>query len=228
MKKFLVVFAACVFMAGCKLSVENLKKGLSVRTSFVSDGKGYVAVSVWPENSDGNIVTGAAVTVRDASNQVWYCDFNNDKQVYSTNMESSGGELTVTVKSAVLDQIYKKAFPHKTLSSKPVLKVFSDESGNSVLSGKSVDPSEDIQIAWNSLGDGIVYNVQVRSALSVKWSKSTSVPSITIPAGTLSDGNFYLQIAAQWISGDPLFEKEDYYSQSTVTSSNLSFYTETK
>lgn len=225
MKKSLYILLIVFLISSCsffKTDDINLK----IRASFSSEGNGAVTVFVWPENKEGNIVTGAVVTVTDSSNQVWHCEFNNSKQVYSTEIESSSESFKIRVVSNLLDEPFEKIYPHKIFSEKPVLKSFTDESGNNVLSGKSLSPGEKILIAWNDLGTDIVYQVQVRSAASVKWSSSCSLPSIEVPADVLTEGTYYLQIIAQWISGDAVYEKEDYYSLSAVTSSSLSFFVE--
>lgn len=224
MKKVFVFVIAVFAFSGCRFYKNGVERGLNIRTSLVSESNGVISVSVWPENMNGDISTGAVVSVTDPSNQVWLCEFNNQKQAYVKDIESSFESFKVNVKSELLESPFEKTYAHKAITEKPVVKVFSDESGNSVISGNALNGNEELLVAWDSLGEGVVYNVQIRSALSVKWKKSCSTSSISVPSDTLSAGTYYIQVTAQWISGDPYFKNDDYYSQSTSASSSLSFF----
>lgn len=98
--------------------------------------------------------------------------------------------------------------------------------GNSVLSGKSINSQSAVSCAWNSLGNGIVYQVNIKTALNRIWTGSTSACNIEIPKGTLTAGKtYYLYLTAQKICGDPYFSLP-YYSFSSITSPAVTFYVE--
>jgi hypothetical protein len=202
---------------------ENFK----IRASAVSDNTGYITFKVYPENSQGNIVSGAVVTVTDASNVIHLLDFSSSNQFYTKTIEGiTNSEYTIQVSSNCITNRHTMIIPHTLLTEKPAVSVLNDSDSNSALSGKELQSNQEIQLAWNNLGVDLVYNVSIKSTLKTVFSKSTQVPFIMIPADSLEkNSNYTLYINAQKIYGDPYFINADYYSVSSITSSGLSFFT---
>ena len=216
---FSFLFILFFLISGCSQNVSLYQ----VRSSVVSNGKNSAYVYVWPENLDGNIVSGAVVSVTDSSHKVYNCEFNSGKQVYFSEVDSDSETCVITVKSALLSDIFRKVIPYKKVSTKPEPVTFSDASGNSVLKGGILNRDEQIQIAWNALGDCFSYTAKVSSAVNEYWRCSTDACSVFIPENELSSGLYNLEITAQWTSGDPFYESEDYFCESTIESSIFPF-----
>lgn len=207
---------------------EQPEYNLHVRICAESHNGSDISFKVFPENSDGNIANGAVVYVQNADNIITYLTFNNNCQYYDGIAPAClSGEYKVIVHSKALDTYYETNIINKVLTEKIVFSSFYDSQGNSVLSGDSIQCNEAVQIAWNSAGDDIVYQVQVTTAAHHIWQASTAAPNIVIPQGVLTDSTiYYFQISAQSITGDPTFLNTNYYSVSSIQSPAMSFYTE--
>lgn len=213
-----------VILSSCKQNEESPQ--IQLRASLLSSGGGVISASVYPENCEtGNIVTGAVVLVYNSANEVTELPFDNDSQCYTETLSDTltNDTYTVVVDSSLCDEM-TMTVPHVQLQEKPVVSVFEDSDGNSVLEGTDVDSTLPLQIAWNSLGDDVVYKVTVQSSLSTVFIKSTQTANVVVPASTLEEGgSYYLSITAQYIQGDPYFKTESYYSASSIKSAGVSF-----
>ncbi len=226
MKKGFIFIIVLIILTSCKFDKEE--ENFKIRVSAISENSSDITFKVYPENAQGNIVSGAVVTVTDSLNIVHLLPFSFSNQVYSETIENtSNSEFTIQVASNCISQRRTIKIPHQTLTQKPSISIFNDSDGNSALSGKELKSNQEIQLAWNNLGENIVYNVSIKSTLKTVFTKSTEVPFIIIPENTLeSNKNYTVFIKAQKINGDPFFLKYDYYSVSSITSSGITFFTE--
>lgn len=215
----LFIFSSCNFLQ---------KEQIRVRACATSKNGSELQFTVYPENSSGNIINGAIIIVRDETNIVTHLTFDNSSQSYIgsvPNNENSEMKFFVEVDSILSNEIITIEIPHLKLTSKPILTDFSDSEGNSVLSAETLNSDKDILIAWESLGENIVYTVSINTSANTIWTKSTNANSVSIPAKTLNNGIYFLKISAQKIYGDPLFRDTNYYSVSEISGSNFSFST---
>lgn len=207
---------------------EQTEYNLYVRICAESHNGSDISFKVFPENSQGNIINGAVAYVQNADNIITYLTFNNNNQCYDgTAPACSSGEYKVIVHSKAVGEYCEISIINKVINERIVFSAFYDSKGNSVLAGDSIQCNEEVQIAWNSAGDDIVYQVQVTTAAKNIWQASTAAPNIVIPQGVLTDSTiYYFQISAQSITGDPTFLNTNYYSVSSIQSPVMSFYAE--
>ena len=225
--KSMIVFlvAAATLFASCSSEVQSVYR---IRASAESKNGGSIVFKVFPENGDGDCMSGASVLAVNSENMVTVLAFDNGTQCYTGTVDGLESDTyTVKVNSVLFDSIQSLKMPHERLVTKPSVISFSDASGNSVLAGSSLSSVETINCTWNALGGGVVYQVAVKTALSTKWTGSTSAATIDIPADTLASGtSYYLYVTAQKMYGDPYFVDKLYYSNSSITSAGISFYVE--
>lgn len=216
---FALVFTSCV-------NPSESDEKIRVRVSVTSKNGGDIGFKVFPENQYGNITTGANVYLIDSNNTYTYLEFDNDSQSYNTSLASNSTEFRVVVDSILSKEDICIQVPHIRLAVKPSITTFEDSDGNSVLSGKSVDGSKEIQLVWDSLGDDVVYTVLITTGVNQVWKKSTNASSLFVPSDVLEAGGiYYLKVSAQKIMGDPTFKSDSYYSVSEIEGSTISFST---
>ncbi|GHU54637.1 hypothetical protein FACS189442_1170 [Spirochaetia bacterium] len=190
-----------------------------------SQNSGMAAINVYLEGPDGNLVSGAVVMASNNQNAALKINFDAAAGSYKCDYPiPADGIIKITVRSVLLDNPVNLTIEHKPINIKPVLQIFEDSAGNSVLGGQSLRRSSPIQIAWNSCGTGTVYQVLVKTAFQTLFSAATDGLSLEIPAETIPAGNGYaVQVIAQNIAGDPFFQRSNYYSCSAMTGNNISF-----
>lgn len=195
------------------------------RTVVESSAGGDAKIQVYLEGADGNMLTGAAITVTDYQNRYEMLPFVQDDYCYvGTFPVPSDGVLDFFIDSNGIDESLSYSVPHRTLSEAPTITVFQDSSGDSVLSGESLDSALTIQIGWEKPDVNAVCIVNVRDQFGSVFSLSTKATSCLIPAGTLTAGKSYgLIVSAQLLYGDPTFKSYAYYSVSSVTGPRLGF-----
>lgn len=225
-KKFLIALTIITIFLFISCS-QNKEQNIKARVSFLSSNGSTIFVTVVPENTfSGDVVTGALVLVTDSTNSVTTLDFDYQKQNYSGVLENSlnSDEYKVIIKSQICDDKIINV-NHVKLQIKPSLTIFEDSSGNSVLKGKDLDCDLPIQIAWSSLGTNVVYRVEIQNGMNTVFSKSTQATTMVIPENILEEkSSYYLTITAHQSYGDIYFQKDEYYSSSSIKSSGFSFY----
>lgn len=228
MKRYLILFfiLSLLFTTSCNDSNSGTSdNGISVRAILESEESSTVDIKVYVEGADGNALTGAVVLVSDSQNKVTNLEFDSDKYCYTGSAPVlSDGMFIFKVNSLAVADMEEFTVPHTILSIKPVVSTFQDADGNSVLSGQALSSSKEIQVAWNSVGSDIVYQVTVKTALRTLYSVSTNACNISIPASSITAGtNYMFEIIAQKIYGDPYFQNANYYSVSIIRSAMVSF-----
>lgn len=225
----LVCVLLCVLLLSCTYDTyetyTTAPSGLHIRTIVESSGNSDVEVQVFLENSDGNAVSGALVQVRTAVNNVTRLPFDTEKNCYTAFVPpSQEGQIHINVRSALLGSEQAFSIPHTEIQKTPAVTVLQDALGNSMLNGQKLNAREEIQVGWDSVLDGAIYLVRVKTALDPLYSVSTESTQVIIPANTLEAGqNYFVQIEAQKIFGDPLFATAGYYSVSIQSGSNMGF-----
>jgi hypothetical protein len=224
----LLVPLVSLFLWSCADAQVQDENTVKVRTVVESEKSDEADIRVFLEGPDGNMVTGAVVIVRNSKNAVLKIPFDPASFCYSESFPiPSDGMLYFSVQSLLSDDIVEYSVPHVPLTSPPVVSVFRDSSGNSALSGQALDADSPVQVAWNALATGVVYQVAVKTALSTLYAESTEANEILIPADSLEAGSgYYLSITAEKIFGDPLFRSASYYSVSAYTGAKMAFSVE--
>ncbi|MDY4610807.1 MAG: hypothetical protein SPD11_09380 [Sphaerochaetaceae bacterium] len=216
-----ISFLTLLLFCGCER-----RQAVRIRTTVESSASSSMATaSVYLEGSDGNALTGAVVLVTTMDNIVTKLDFDTAMYCYRTKTlplsETQGYRFSV--QSNANRKTISYTIPHRFLSTAPAVTLFEDSAGHSVLSGTSLDSAATVQIAWSPSANDCVYQISIKDAVQTLYSTSTAGTSVQIPAETLANGSYYLEILAQSLFGDPTFQNEDYYSASSCSSSKVRF-----
>jgi len=199
----------------------------SPRISIVSQNTNIADVNVEIEGFDGNLVSGAVVLVSNNINGVNKCTYDPTTGSYNGKYPiPTDGLIKIIINSVLSPTPATYTIFHQQIINKPIINVFEDSTGASVLLGMALDFLNEIQIGWTSCGEGIVYHISIKSSLQTLYEASTDSLTHFIPGGTflISPGQiYYLQINAQRIIGDPFFQKINYYSAAIRTGDVISF-----
>jgi hypothetical protein len=121
--------------------------------------------------------------------------------------------LYIEVRSVLIKEPITLSVLHKPVTARPSIQTFQDAKGNSALHGQYLTYASDKQIGWNSCGEDIIYQVTIRDAFGIVYSKSSEALTLDIPANAIPAGVGYtVQVIAQKIGGDPFFITHNYYS----------------
>lgn len=219
----LMIILLCIILVACKDSVNNWDG--NIRIELLSSESRNVSISIIIESESGNSIDGALVYVNNGDNSNVIIKFDNNKKCYYGLLENPKNEnFFVSIKSTLFG---KRTFviPHYELLKPPVLEVFCDSDGNSYFLGNALNIQKDIRISWNSDIDDCIFKVIIRNATDTIFESSTNNTTIEIPANTLNNDSqiYYLKIQQQKIYGDLLFEKQQYYSVSIISTDNYIF-----
>lgn len=227
MKKLLImcVFACAIF--GCK-QIQEKSNQIGVRVLIESDKSDESTVKVFLEDKNGNAVTAARIICIDKYNRAELLEFDSSKYYYwkKTSLPASGNVI-IYIKTNAASQEKKLTIPHEKILEATELIVFQDSSGKSILKGQSVSNNNEIQIAWKSCGQNCIYTVEIKNSFETVYSYATNACNIIIPADTLKkNSNYRLVLTAQKYFGDPLLEKYNYYSFSSIQTGGINFAAE--
>jgi hypothetical protein len=221
------LFSAFLFTA-CQDTVEDETVKPSVRASFVKLNGSDTAVkaTVFVEGPDGNALSGAVVIVKDGRNTMTQLAYESASCSYNGTLEEITGGTTyvVEVASVLSDGIIKLNIPYSAPEGPPRVTVFQDSDGNSVLRGQNLSANRQVQIGWADVGEGVVYQVAVKTALKTVYAVLTDACTVTVPSGNFQPGAYLLEITAQKIYGDVFFRTAPYYSASFAASPMVSCY----
>ena len=221
--RIIILIVFCFLFLDCNKDSPLFRVYCSVTT--INGGNAEIKAIV--ENEIGNCMTGAIVFVSDSKNTVTIMDYNANSCCYTAIVDAIEDDIyTITVDSIAIGKKIFIEIPHTRLTAKPTIISFSDSNGNSVLSGDSLSKDCASYVAWESCGNDVVYHISIKSPLTTLWTGSSSSPSIDIPPYILKSGIYYFCVTAQKIYGDPYYSSADYYSVSSIDSSNIQFYVE--
>lgn len=225
-KKFLFVLCICGSLFSCSYSLE--KQNNRIRIFVESKVQNTANVSVYFENSDGNAVNAALVYAKNTSNSYTLLEYSEENGCYIGKIEIPFDEKIYVIVDSILFSEYKEfEIPHTLLTEIPKISVFSDSSGNSVLSGDSLNSSEKIQIGWNFIDEDITYKIIIKDAIREVFSASTKSNTVIIPKDVLSKAkNYYVNIEAQKSFGDIFYRECNFYSVSICSGNSLGFLVE--
>jgi hypothetical protein len=233
--KLAVVFITLALFLSCSdESTDDETKNDSInylafspRISIVSQNTNIADVNVEIEGFDGNLISGAVVLVSNSINGVHKCAYDPATGSYNGKYPiPADGLIKVIINSILAPVPVTYSLFHQQIINKPIINVFEDSTGASVLLGVALDFLKEIQIGWTSCGEGIVYHISIRSALQTLYEASTESLTHFIPGGKfviLPGQIYYLQINAQRITGDPFFQENNYYSAAIRTGDTISF-----
>jgi len=218
------LFITIILNNGCKNDTSDIQIQLRVRASFRSGGTDTIQAKVFVEGTDGNAVSAAVVTVRDSLNTVTQLEYNLSAHSYNGTLEEPQGNTNyiVEVSTVLSGNIIMLTVPFSKLANAPIVTVFQDASGNSVLHGQSLISAQPIQIGWADSGEGAVYHVSLRTMLRTVYAVSTEARTVTLPPNTVPSGSYLLEISAQKTHGDIYFRTAPYSSTSFLTAPMVS------
>ncbi|MCL2558428.1 MAG: hypothetical protein FWE09_08110, partial [Treponema sp.] len=208
----------CLPLWGCGNPAQEAPAGPRVRADFRHNGSGAIQARVFIEGPNGNAVSAAVVTVRDARNAVTHLDYAPSSLSYSGIIEEPEGYsvYTVEVSTILSPEVIRLEVPYSRPVGAPHVTVFQDSAGNSVLNGQQLDSSKAVQIGWADGGEGATYRVAIRTALKTVYAVTTQARTVTLPANAIPTGSYLLEIVAQNTYGDVYFRDAPYYSASSV------------
>jgi hypothetical protein len=226
MKNALLIPALCFIFFSCNNPQDASQEPAMprVRAVLKSTGTGGVRATVFVEGPDGNSLSGAVVTVKDTRNALLQLNYDSVACSYNGITEELPGKSSyyIEVGTILATQKIGLTVPYTRLSDPPNITVFQDAAGNSVLHGGTLKPAQPVQIGWAGSGEGVVYQVVIKTALKTVYSVSTNANTVTIPAGTIPTGTYNLELSAQKILGDAFFNSSPYYSLSIISASPVS------
>jgi len=218
MKKFMIYGFALMLLFGCK------------NYSEFGDAHVRIAVentaAVFIEARDGNLVTGANVTMHNSTGVSCLLKFSFNEGAYTAPVPpSSDGVYTFTIQSALFSEPYTQNVDHFRLTASPQITLLQDESAHSALAGARLNANEKINVAWSAVEHATVYQVLIGG--DALYAGTVTGTATTIPAlNTGVAGTYTIMVTAQFIGGDPLFESENFYSYSEKAGSSVLMLTQ--
>lgn len=228
MKKVLVLLLV-IALYNCDLvsdnSSEENKDSMDIRFVLETKNMSQTVANVYLEGRDGNLVTGSTVLVRNTENVATLVGFDFTKGCYSGNIPaSSDGKYSVEIISKLLDDKKTQTVEHFILEKTPTIKGLVDSDGNDATLGGELKLKSDISLTWELVDNSTTYQVKILKDGKEVFVSTSKENTLIIPADTLKDsGQYSIFISAQYISGDPLFEKNNYYSYSEKVGTTLLF-----
>lgn len=218
---FLVIFISC---SNSSTSYESEM----VRIALASPYNDKVEARVYIEGLDGNIVTGAVVSVKDSANSITILNYNFQQGCYYGLVnKASGGEYTFTVNSRLFKTPKEYIVPHLYLENTIDIKKIEmlNQIGESYQNYDTFNTSLPIRITWPSSVENCTYKITIKTPAKVLYEVSTNNKTIEIPANTIPAGTnyVYLQIQQQKLYGDILFQNANYYSVSVYSTGSINF-----
>jgi NADPH-dependent ferric siderophore reductase len=87
-----------LLFCSCNTSFQSDSAGVpAIRAILKSAGNGTIKARVYVEGSDGNAVSGAVVTMQDATNQILSLDYDSTTCSYNGILSEQSGESSYTV-----------------------------------------------------------------------------------------------------------------------------------
>ncbi len=227
LKVFLITPIVLLVISSCSNS-SNIQLTGDVRISLTSPYNDMVEAKVYIEGADGNIVTGAVVSIKTSINTVSFLDYSFQQGCYYNLVDkSSDGLYTVVVKSQLFKSPAVYTIPHTFLEDSVNSQSIemTNQIGQSYQKYDSFDTSYPIRVTWSSLVDDCTYKVIIRTPVKILYEITTNNKTMELPAYTIPAGSnyVYLQIQQQKSYGDMFFESSDYYSVSMYSTGNISF-----
>ncbi|MDR1239696.1 MAG: hypothetical protein LBK27_06255 [Treponema sp.] len=197
------------------------------RISVFSQDSPNAEATVEIEDNSGRLINGAVVLLYNTANSVKRLEYDNSTGYFRGNYPiPEDGKLFFSIKSKMAGETLTYQINHRQIFSKPSITILEDSEGNSAMHGLQIDPRLNIQIAWTSSGEDIIYQVLVKDVVNLLYETSTESLNVFIPSGTLrvQTGTTYnVQIIAQRIYGDPFLIRENYYSASLLSGTRVNF-----
>ena len=221
MKKIFPLLGACLLFFSCAAEeTENLR----VRASLKATGTGSIRVSVFVEGPGGNSLSGALVTVKDSRSNVLQLNYDSSACSYNGLTEELPGltNYTVEVATIISKESIMLTVPYSRIEEAPEVIVFQDAAGNSALHGQAIKSDQPVQIGWAGSAEAASYEVTIRTALKTVYAVSTNANTITVPAYTIPEGSYLLEVSAQKIHGDIFFKSSPFCSVSFINSTLVS------
>lgn len=220
-KKWFSIFIILLFYS-CEFT-----SNLSIRVVFEHNYGGSLLIEVLVENYQGFSLNGADVIVIDSNNQASLLEYDSTICRYVTTLSSPAeGPYYIQVRSSVINEDYSIEIPFIPIEEKPVISDIGDSSGQSTISGDSLDSTKSILVTLASDIEDVIYILYIYNSESLIYSTSSIDSNISIPEGTLSTDSYSAVIEVQSLYGDPLLTEYNYYSVSSSVSSIFLFSVE--
>lgn len=200
----------------------------SVFITIESGNSGFVDVRVFIEGLDGNSITGAIVTAVNPVNESVLLKYSTENTCYTGSFSSAAsGDYAISVNSVLFPDNHIVIVPHNIISTQPEITALADSAGANVFMGEAIDPALDIFCSAEIQENASVYTFQVKNGVELVWAVNSEDEKCVIPAGTLGSVNgLAITVTAQYVSGDPLLQENNFYSVSTLQGSALYFSTQ--
>ncbi|MBR5645125.1 MAG: hypothetical protein IKX23_00605 [Treponema sp.] len=227
MKKLFVLIAVLILSVVLFSCSNGTDSTCRIRISLESSDSSNVSVRVRLEDACGRSVDGAYILAGNKNGFYNPVLYNPENCFYEGKIELKEETIEVRIDSVLFSSPRKYEIPHKILLNKPFITVLSDAKGNSVMHGQKLDAAVPVQICWDTPDTDCLYLVEIKTPLETVYSVSTENTTVFISENSLKASTiYYVQVQAQKIFGNILFEGTDYYSISIIESGNFSFTTQ--
>ena len=223
LKRFniLLILVILFIFNSCK---ENITDSPRVRILIENYNSDRVEIDVKIETQYGNVATGALVYLENFDNAYNFLEFNSSTNSYYCDLEiQSDTNLKIIIDSILFEEKQEYEILYKKQKDKPVIQYMCDEKGNSVFNGENIKADNDFYVSWIKNNNDELYKITIKDLENIIYSSSTNNNSIKINKNILRPGSYYICVEAINFSGDPLFEKYNYYCVSCCTSNNIIF-----
>ncbi|QEN04432.1 hypothetical protein EW093_06880 [Thiospirochaeta perfilievii] len=222
MKKLLTLFL--VILLSCDLDDKIDEPTLKIRSVLEVSTTSEIKAKVYLEGVNGQAINGALVYILTPYNQMNLLDFDYDIGCYTAFL---GSPITGTYSIAVESRAYKdltREIDFVNLGEDLDFILIQDDSGHDALYGQDISLNGKLSITWDILNNISLYQVKVTKPDGTVYEVSTIENSVLLDNSVLDvKGNYSIQLLAQYIYGDPLFQSFDYYAVNELYSSRFYF-----
>ena len=229
--KILYIAVLGILAAACSLNTGTTP-AYSMRVSLQTTQGGGSEAKVLLEGSDGNLLNGSSVSIENGEGSLVLLDFDFSRGGYvGTFPPSSAGTYRIRARSLLFSEVAEMNVPHIILSSGPVIDTLRSNTDDGIardsFSGERLQKTGAITVGWEPVEGASVYQVEVRTGTSTEYVGTSATSVCIVPAGTLTmNGMHTIRITAQYLSGDPLFTNDGYWSFSQYAGTSVMFETE--
>ncbi len=224
MHKYLFLLIICIpVIFGCAVSKNIPAMTVKLRSE---NGNG-VKLSAMVAGVDGRTLDGARVVAVNPAGTAILLNFNTINNRFEGYFDGEiNGNYSVRCGGISEYDDVELHIKHFILQDKPVIEMLRDVTGSSALNAEQLDVNTDIILDFNDVNGANRYRIVIYGNNGVVYSLGVVNSNGIVPAKSLLSGsNYFICVEAQFITGDPLFEKESYSSESVVSGDKFYFRT---
>lgn len=224
-KKIIISIITLTLFYSCNIQ-EDENNYLGYWITFQESNIQTLDVLVRLENSNGNLPTGARIYITTPENSIFWLTYSSELNLYKGSISSYiSGNYEVNINS-VLDNI-EVNIDYYIIQGSPVLNSITDATGNNPLFGSDLKPDQSILLKWDLVESTTVYRGTISDEEGIVNIFNSDSNQYIIQPNTLeSSKDYIIVIEAQSITGDPHFNKSNFYTYSSRESIEYHFKTQ--